>query len=772
MDEIVGATLASPGCVLDVDGDIIEDLRARQHHSSRTRKARAGVGHGGASSSSSGNKSRVMVSTAHVDRSTANVNGSSASAVSPNQSGTNLSFGASQDVTPGDGASSGSAVAPQSQVGVNSASHGVLSGGTSDTSDGKQPNAYARANANVDLGDIIGRQRTAKVLGSASLLRTANILERAVQQNVYHQQHVRYRDFPTLESSVEGAIMDGSAELSGPTRSPGLLEISTVPAVPPVPAFASGFPSAGTGAKFSPTKAGPALERLWAFRCELAADRVVSCLAWNTINDDLLAVSYARTSLRSAESASGPPTVNSNGPVETTNPPGGAAPPGSGSTSACDDGLVLFWSLKNPEFPERIYHFPVGVTSIDFSRTHPYLLAVGFADGVVAIYDTRRDDLAPAGGPSGSSHSGPRPPPAPTASSLPASSAPSSGTQAPIPIASSELSNGKHLEAVWQIRWISKGVDRAENVVSISSDGRVTEWSLKKGLSFSDLMTLKRVTNPLLGSDARADGVISRQASGQCIDFARHDPSVYFVGTEDGMIHKCSISYNEQYLQTFIGHTGPVYQLLVSPFCNDLLLSCSGDWTVKLWHQSEGSEVLTFRSVDLAHAVLGISWSPSDAAVFATVTEDGRIEIWNLAESILDPVVTHFPKKFVTVVAPSTTTPASASGRKDSTRNEDGDAGDLLTTAGGASNGLDDDPNTATNRAAGLPAVTRQEVPLECTTVAFAPVAPVLVVGDSTGDVTVYRMPAQMSSGRWQDKAGADVQVARLLRAISSNNPQ
>ena len=29
----------------------------------------------------------------------------------------------------------------------------------------------------------------------------------------------------------------------------------------------------------------------------------------------------------------------------------------------------------------------------------------------------------------------------------------------------------------------------------------------------------------------------------------------YLVGTEDGHIHKCSCSYNEQYLDTFFGHT-------------------------------------------------------------------------------------------------------------------------------------------------------------------------------------------------------------------------
>ena len=42
------------------------------------------------------------------------------------------------------------------------------------------------------------------------------------------------------------------------------------------------------------------------------------------------------------------------------------------------------------------------------------------------------------------------------------------------------------------------------------------------------------------------------------------------VGTEDGILHRCSVSYNEQYLDNYFGHAGPVYiaasRLLVPMF--------------------------------------------------------------------------------------------------------------------------------------------------------------------------------------------------------------
>ena len=37
---------------------------------------------------------------------------------------------------------------------------------------------------------------------------------------------------------------------------------------------------------------------------------------------------------------------------------------------------------------------------------------------------------------------------------------------------------------------------KGEALVSISGDGRVIEWSMKKGLEFTELMQLKRETNP------------------------------------------------------------------------------------------------------------------------------------------------------------------------------------------------------------------------------------------------------------------------------------
>lgn len=65
--------------------------------------------------------------------------------------------------------------------------------------------------------------------------------------------------------------------------------------------------------------------------------------------------------------------------------------------------------------------------------------------------------------------------------------------------------------------------------------------------------------------------------------------SIYIVGTEEGPIYKCDRSYSEQYMMIYTGHNGPVYQVRWSPFMPSLFLSCSADWTTRLWSEDQVS---------------------------------------------------------------------------------------------------------------------------------------------------------------------------------------
>ncbi|XP_058034930.1 dynein axonemal intermediate chain 4 isoform X2 [Ahaetulla prasina] len=268
-------------------------------------------------------------------------------------------------------------------------------------------------------------------------------------------------------------------------------------------------------------------------------------------------------------------------------------------------GLACCWSLKNPMWPERIYNCIHGVTALDFSTANPNLLAVGLFNGTIEVYNVQSRNQTS--------------------------------------VLDNSESHDKHLGPVWQLRWVEQdrgtsGEDKGEILVSISADGRITKWFVRKGLSCSDLMKLKRTTaeKKKTGTERKSEALISRQAPGLCFDFHPKDTNIYMAGTEEGYIHKCSCSYNEQYLETYRGHKGPVYKITWNPFSTEVFLSCSADWTIMLWRQDSVRPVLIFTST--TNVIYDIMWSPRSAYVFAAVNET-RVEIWDLSVSTLDPLI-------------------------------------------------------------------------------------------------------------------------------------
>jgi dynein intermediate chain 4, axonemal len=423
--------------------------------------------------------------------------------------------------------------------------------------------------------DIVAAREAKTILSSNTLLKSLELCEAAISQNVFHEKHLLYRDVPDITKILEAF----EAKEANQEDEDSVLGDDEV------------------------VEEKPSMVWLWSFKSSVTVGRNVSGMKFNPVNGDLLAVSYGQYEFSLERK----------------------------------DGLVCLWSLKNPMWPQLVISSSSGATSLDWSNKYPNLLAVGHYDGSIIVYDITGDGAT----------------------------ALLDSTQLPT----------KHTDAVWDIKWVDKGAEQGESLVSISTDGRVTEWSIKKGLASSDLMVLKRITNEFFkdvgntsigtvavdgndkkkgkrgrkgddggddGAKMQSDGIISRRASGLCFDFHKNDSSTYMVGTEDGILHRCSVSYNEQYLDNYFGHAGPVYRVRFSPFSSNIFMSCSADWTIKVWHTTkvggEQRHILAFQPGDLTDHVSDIRWSPKDANVFGSVTGDGRIQIWNLTK--MDPQIT------------------------------------------------------------------------------------------------------------------------------------
>uniref|UniRef100_H2YQ56 Dynein axonemal intermediate chain 4 n=1 Tax=Ciona savignyi TaxID=51511 RepID=H2YQ56_CIOSA len=404
-----------------------------------------------------------------------------------------------------------------------------------------EPDPTPTLSATVDTSESGANPQWEKVLGSESILQHLVVMERVVTENIYQPKQATYRGMPVL--------IDPDKEADDPEGAPG------------------------GGSPDIMTSIGPTLDRLWSYSSTMTKGRNVSSMVWNKINQDILAVGYGQFGFNEQNKSKG--------------------------------GLTCCWNLKNPEFPERVFHCKANVTSLDFSTVNPNLLAVGLFDGTVCIYNVRNTSDAP--------------------------------------VVDSFDCTGKHSSPVWQLCWIERekalGEERSEILISISADGRVVQWSIRKGFECSDLMKLKRTARKnIQKKKEKTEAFISRQAPGMCFDFHSKGSNMYLAGTEEGLIHKCSCSYNEQFLDTYTGHTGPLYKVRWSPFCSDVFLSCSSDWSIRLWKQSELSPVLNFFST--TKAVHDICWSPYSATVFCAVNE-GAVEIWDLGTNTLDPLITN-----------------------------------------------------------------------------------------------------------------------------------
>lgn len=247
-------------------------------------------------------------------------------------------------------------------------------------------------------------------------------------------------------------------------------------------------------------------------------------------------------------------------------------------------GQILVWSLKNVTYPEYKYQsLPTGVMCLDWHPSSPALLAAGLYDGTVLVYDVRNKHNKP--------------------------------------IYESTVRTQKHTDPVWQIRW-NPDTSKKFNFYSISSDGRVMNWSLMKNkLEPEEIFRLK-----LTGEKEEETSFIGL-ACGLCFDFNKFDNFSFLVGTEEGKIHKCSLAYSGQYQQTYKGHLLAVYKVRWNNYHPNTFISASADWTVRIWDATyPNAQVMLF---DMGMIVVDAMWAPYSSTVFACATLD-RIYVYDL----------------------------------------------------------------------------------------------------------------------------------------------
>jgi dynein intermediate chain 1 len=70
---------------------------------------------------------------------------------------------------------------------------------------------------------------------------------------------------------------------------------------------------------------------------------------------------------------------------------------------------------------------------------------------------------------------------------------------------------------------------------------------------------------------------------------------LFLVGTEEGMIYVCSKAYSSTFLDKFPAHHMAVYRVAWNYYHPQIYITCSADWTVKIWDRTNSKKsVLEF----------------------------------------------------------------------------------------------------------------------------------------------------------------------------------
>uniref|UniRef100_G1QYC4 Dynein axonemal intermediate chain 1 n=1 Tax=Nomascus leucogenys TaxID=61853 RepID=G1QYC4_NOMLE len=246
-------------------------------------------------------------------------------------------------------------------------------------------------------------------------------------------------------------------------------------------------------------------------------------------------------------------------------------------------GMLLLYSLKNPSFPEYMFSSDSGIMCLDIHVDHPYLVAVGHYDGNVAIYNLKKPHSQPS--------------------------------------FRSSAKSGKHSDPVWQVKWQKDDMDQNLNFFSVSSDGRIVSWTLVK----SELVHVDVIKLKVEGSTTEVPEGLQLQpvGCGTAFDFHKEIDYMFLVGTEEGKIYKVRLPR----ASSLEGHLDLMDTVSWNPYHTKVFMSCSSDWTVKIWDHTIKTPMFIY---DLNSAVGDVAWAPYSSTVFAAVTTDGKAHVFDL----------------------------------------------------------------------------------------------------------------------------------------------
>ncbi|KAM0730316.1 Dynein axonemal intermediate chain 4 [Formica fusca] len=267
------------------------------------------------------------------------------------------------------------------------------------------------------------------------------------------------------------------------------------------------------------------------------------------------------------------------------------------------NGLLLIWCAKNPSQPGREYIFDSPLSNIDWSKERSNLLAIGFYDGSVKVIDVSTKEVNV--------------------------------------IRQSCRETSVACSPHWQVQWwrSDEQFDFQEQIYTSDQEGRIYCYRFGEDFFATEIMRLYRVKGKVAGVSridhcVAYDVPINRQPG--ALVLRRHPivSNIYYVGSDEGCVYRCSTNYLRQHVDSFLAHDGPIYSLQFSPFCRKLFLTCGADWCTRIWAEGLTEPLITLSTV--MACVRSACWSPTCSTIIASIVND-QICVWDIRKKIHIP---------------------------------------------------------------------------------------------------------------------------------------
>lgn len=115
-------------------------------------------------------------------------------------------------------------------------------------------------------------------------------------------------------------------------------------------------------------------------------------------------------------------------------------------------------------------------------------------------------------------------------------------------------------------------------------------------------------------------------------------PEMYYVGTNEGCIHKCSTYCPQQHFGIVQVHSDSVTSIEFSPVCSKTFLTSGSDGKIRIWIEDIYEPVIELKcGFEAIHSAV---WCPTNSTIIVSNTRT-TVQIWNIRLNISKPASVH-----------------------------------------------------------------------------------------------------------------------------------